>query len=62
MLVAVPARVGGRIGEAEIGGEIGDFGPRRGGEEALDRFLRGPVGQRAKGEIERGGSPIDCVD
>ncbi len=61
MLMTIPARVSRRIGEAKIGGEIGDLGPRGGGEEFLDHLLGGPVRQPAEGEVESGARPVDIV-
>src|SRR5439155_8784177 len=55
------ARVSRRIGEPKIRGEIGDLGPRRGGEEFLDHLLGGPVRQPAEGEVESGTRPVDIV-
>ena len=53
MLVAVPARIGGRISEAEVGGEIDHLGLRRRGEQLLDHLLRGRMRQGAEREVER---------
>ncbi len=62
MLVAVPARIGGGIGEAEIGREVDDFGLRRPRHQILDDLLRRAVRQRAEREIEPERLPIGVLD
>ena len=62
MRMAVPARIGGRIGETEIGREIDDLRARRARDQVLDHLLRRPVWQRAEDEIELKRRPIGGVE
>ena len=60
VLAAVPARIGGRIAQAEIGGEIDHLDLRRLAGRFCDHRLGGGMGQRAEHEIEA--RPIDLID
>ena len=63
MLVAVPARIGGGVGEPEIGGQIDHLGLRRLRQQiCLITFCVVRVRQRAEDEIEPGARPVDAVD
>ena len=62
MRVAVPARIGGGIGEAEIGRQIDHLGCRRARQQILDDLLRRAVRQRAEDEIEPERLPIGVLD
>ena len=62
VLVAVPARIGGRIGEPKVGGEIDH--PRRGRarQKLGDHLLGGGMRQRAEHQIEILRRPVDAVE
>ena len=62
VLVPIPARIGGGVGEAEIGREVDHLGARHRGEQVIDHGLRGRVRQRTEGEIERLRLPVDRID
>jgi hypothetical protein len=62
MLSAIPARIGCRVGEAEIGGEIDDLDLRRLPENVLDDLLGRRMGQRAEHEIEAEPAPVEPVE
>ena len=62
MGVAVPARIGGGVGEAEVGGEIDHLHVRRQGEKLFDHLLGGRMGQRAEHEVEAERRPVEAIE
>ena len=60
--MAVPARIGGRIGQAEIGRKIDDLDARRARQQMLDHRLRRGVRQRAESKIKPERLPIDGIE
>ena len=62
MLAAIPARIGGGVGETKIGREVDHFRARRGRKKRGDHFLRGRMRQRAEYEIKPRACPVNAVD